>query len=74
VAVRGFYPSLHLNLAADYEKLGRPGDARRELVRARERTGALKDDDYGRAILAAIGRLELRLATSPGAPPAAGPP
>ncbi|MGP3948129.1 hypothetical protein [Streptomyces sp. 7N604] len=61
LAVRAFYPSLHLNLAADYEKLGQPAAARRELDRARERSSALGDDDYGDGIRAAIARLELRL-------------
>ncbi|MET7385752.1 hypothetical protein ACFYPT_21955 [Streptomyces sp. NPDC005529] len=61
LAVRAFYPSLHLNLAADYVKLGRSEAARRHLTRARGATGALTDDRYGDGVRAAIGRLELRI-------------
>ncbi|MEV7689277.1 hypothetical protein ACFW1F_07215 [Streptomyces bungoensis] len=59
--VRGFYPSLHLNLAADYLKLGRREAARAHLTRARGAAGTLADDGYGTAVRAAISRLELRL-------------
>jgi hypothetical protein len=58
---RAFYPSLHLNLAADYVKLGRSEAARSHLRRAREAVGALGNDRYGDGVRAAIGRLELRL-------------
>ncbi|MEU1018457.1 hypothetical protein ABZ383_08860 [Streptomyces sp. NPDC005900] len=58
LAVRGFYPSLHLNLAADYLKLGRPEAARSHLRRARGAVDALEDDGYGNGIRAAIARLE----------------
>ncbi|MFI1966405.1 hypothetical protein ACH429_20235 [Streptomyces pathocidini] len=61
LAVRAFYPSLHLNLAADYAQLGRPGAARHELARARACAGALGDDEYGDGIRAEIARLELEL-------------
>ncbi|MCZ4103162.1 hypothetical protein G3I60_42480 [Streptomyces sp. SID13666] len=61
LAVRGFYPSLHLNLAADYLKVGERELARNHLVRARSAAGALGDDDYGDGLRAAIGRMELRL-------------
>ncbi|MGV4982029.1 hypothetical protein ACWC0C_16135 [Streptomyces sp. NPDC001709] len=60
-SVRGFFPSLHLNLAADYVKLGRAEAARSCLRRAREAAGGLADDGYGDGVRAAIGRLELRL-------------
>ncbi|MER7837968.1 hypothetical protein ABTY98_19235 [Streptomyces sp. NPDC096040] len=61
-ALRGFYPSLHLNLAADYVKLGRAEAARTHLHRARgAATEALGDDGYGDGVRAAISRLELRL-------------
>ena len=62
--MRALYPSLHLNLAADYVKLGRPEAARTHLRRARGATGALADDSYGDGVRAAIGRLELRLRDS----------
>lgn len=65
LAVRAFYPSLHLNLAADYVKLRRPATARIHLDRARDTSGVLAedgaDDGYGGGVRAAIGRLELRL-------------
>ncbi|WP_405784374.1 hypothetical protein [Streptomyces sp. NBC_00859] len=60
-AVRGFYPSLHLNLAADYLKLHRREAARVHLERARSTTGALAEDGYGDGVRAAIERLEWRL-------------
>ncbi|MFJ9710033.1 hypothetical protein [Streptomyces sp. NPDC101234] len=59
--LRGFYPSLHLNLAADYVKLGRTEAARSHLHRARGAAGALGEDGYGDGVRAAISRLELRL-------------
>lgn len=64
-AVRVFYPSLHLNLAADYVKLQRPQAARLHLGLARDASGALAedgvDDGYARGVRAAIERLEGRL-------------
>ncbi|MEU9454212.1 hypothetical protein [Streptomyces sp. NPDC048277] len=59
--LRGFYPSLHLNLAADYVKLGRTEAARSHLHRARGAAATLGDDGYGDGVWAAISRLELRL-------------
>ncbi|MFE9613567.1 hypothetical protein [Streptomyces sp. NPDC006012] len=73
--VRGFYPSLHLNLAADYAKLGRPDAARSQLRRARGAAVALADDGYGDGVRAAIGELARRLGETdppddePGEPP-----
>ncbi|MET7452890.1 hypothetical protein ABZT03_13520 [Streptomyces sp. NPDC005574] len=61
LAVRALYPSLHLNLAADYVKLGRAEVARTHLRRARAAADALADDTYGDGVRAAISRLELRL-------------
>lgn len=74
LAVRALYPSLHLNLAADYVKLGRSDAARTHLRRARGAAVALPEDPYGDGVRAAIGRLELRLGDggSPGS--AWGPP
>ncbi|MEV7414049.1 hypothetical protein [Streptomyces sp. NPDC089919] len=60
-AVRAFYPSLHLNLAADYLKLRRPQAARTHLDRARAATSALGEDGYGDGVRAAIHRMELRM-------------
>ncbi|WP_330176968.1 hypothetical protein OG875_27815 [Streptomyces sp. NBC_01498] len=68
--LRAFYPSLHLNLAADYLKLHRPDTARLHLSLAREAAHALGDDGdaapgredaYGDGVRAAIRRLERRL-------------
>jgi hypothetical protein len=71
--VRGFIPSLHLNLAADYVKLGRREAARGHLSRARGTAQALGDDPYGRGVRAAMDRLERELSTGGGEPPV-GPP
>ncbi|MET9556529.1 hypothetical protein [Streptomyces sp. NPDC006645] len=60
-AVRAFYPSLHLNLAADYLKLQRPDAARLHLSQARAAVNVLGDDGYGNGVRTAIGRLESRL-------------
>lgn len=60
-AVRSFYPSLHLNLAADYMKLARPEAARLHLDRARDAADVLGDDGYGDGVRAGIDRLERRL-------------
>jgi hypothetical protein len=60
-AVRALYPSLHLNLAADYVKLGRSEAARTHLRRARGAADVLADDSYGDGVRAAISRLESRL-------------
>ncbi|MFH8493432.1 hypothetical protein [Streptomyces coeruleorubidus] len=61
LAVRAFYPSLHLNLAADYDRLGHRDAARAHLRRARGAAAALTDDPYGEGVRAAIRRLESRL-------------
>ncbi|MFF5498742.1 hypothetical protein [Streptomyces aquilus] len=67
LAVRALYPSLHLNLAADYVKLDRSDAARTHLRRARGAADVLADDSYGDGVRAAISRLELRLGEgSPG--------
>ncbi|MFJ4971658.1 hypothetical protein [Streptomyces sp. NPDC088755] len=70
LAVQAFYPSLHLNLAADYLKLQRPDAARIHLRQARDAADALdgagpggRDGHGGRGggVRAAIERLELRM-------------
>ncbi|USQ87064.1 hypothetical protein NFX46_27100 [Streptomyces phaeoluteigriseus] len=60
-AVRALYPSLHLNLAADYVKLGRTEAARTHVRKARRAARGLRDDTYGDGVRAAISRMELRL-------------
>ncbi|MFE1251136.1 tetratricopeptide repeat protein [Streptomyces sp. NPDC058735] len=61
LAVRAFYPSLHLNLADVYARLGRRDAARSHLRRARESASALPGDRHGESVWAAIARLESRL-------------
>ncbi|MGA5898775.1 hypothetical protein [Streptomyces venetus] len=61
LAVRAFYPSLHLSLAADYAGLGQPDAARTHLRRARSAAADLADDSYGEGVRAAIRRWESRL-------------
>ncbi|KAB2971591.1 hypothetical protein F8R89_05720 [Streptomyces sp. SS1-1] len=64
-ALKALYPSLHLNLAADYVKLDRAEAARAHLRRARGAAGALGDDSYGDGVRAEIRRLERRLGGTP---------
>lgn len=60
-AVRGFYPALYLRLAADYARLGRIAEARRELAEARVAAGRAGDGDFAAGVRAGIGRLAARL-------------
>ncbi|MFE0822495.1 hypothetical protein [Streptomyces sp. NPDC058847] len=77
LAARALYPSLHLNLAADYDRLGHREAARLHLRRARTAAGALAFDRYGEGVRAAIDRLARRLAdagpTGDAGPPTDGP-
>ncbi|TQF69387.1 hypothetical protein FK531_11700 [Rhodococcus spelaei] len=59
--VRGFYPSLHLNLAADYVKVGDEDAARAHLDAAESVSSALADDGYGATIRGGISRLREQL-------------
>ncbi|MEV6862819.1 hypothetical protein AB0M44_17695 [Streptosporangium subroseum] len=59
--VRGFYPSLHLNLGEAYRKLGDLGHARDHLERGRAAIDALGDDGYGKMIRAGLEGLADRL-------------
>ena len=61
LAVRGFYPSLHLNLADDYARLGRPAEAHEHLVRAEQASADLPADGYGDLIRSGITALRERL-------------
>ncbi|PZT69191.1 hypothetical protein DN402_19050 [Streptomyces sp. SW4] len=61
LAIRGFYPSLHLNLAADYHKLGDDDRARAHLTQAHHHADALGDDGYGAGIRSALQRLSSEL-------------
>ena len=62
LAVQNFYPSLHLNLADVYRRLGGGPQARRHLALAQAAVGALDDDGYGRMIREGIARCAARLA------------
>jgi hypothetical protein len=62
LAVRGFYPSLHLNVADDCRRLGRLDDARRHLGLAEAALPDLPDGGYGDLIRSGIARLRERLA------------
>jgi hypothetical protein len=61
LAARALYPSLHLNLAADYDRLGHRDAARAHLRRARGAARTLAADRYGEGVRAAIERLGARL-------------
>jgi hypothetical protein len=61
LAVRGFYPSLHLNLAADHAKLGDPAAARRHLDRAEAALPDLPPGGYGDMIRGGVRRLRAEL-------------
>lgn len=62
--VAGFYPSLHLNLAECYRKLGEIDNARAHLRLGAQAVGALADDNYGRMIKEGFERLSQRLAST----------
>ncbi|WP_040780583.1 hypothetical protein [Nocardia pneumoniae] len=59
--VAGFYPSLHLNLADDYRRLGSFTAAQREIDAARDRLHALCDDGYGTLIRTAVEEVEVAI-------------
>ncbi|MFF4607703.1 hypothetical protein ACFY12_33820 [Streptomyces sp. NPDC001339] len=61
VALRAFFPSLHLNIAADYAALDRPADAHAQLRRARASVSALADGEYRQSLRDAIDQLQLRI-------------
>lgn len=63
--VPALYPSLHLNLADCYRRLGDLDRARRHLEEARAGIDALGDDDYGRLIRSGLERLTRDLTTDP---------
>jgi len=73
LAVRAFYPSLHLSLAADYAGLDRPDAARSHLRQARGASVHLADDAYGDGIRTAIEQLAAQLGEGAGGE-ALGPP
>ncbi len=52
--VAAFYPSLHLNLADNFRRLGSFDAAADHLARAEDRCTALPDDAYGEMIRSAV--------------------
>ncbi|MFC9471541.1 hypothetical protein ACWF99_10335 [Nocardia sp. NPDC055002] len=60
--VAGFYPSLHLNLADNFRRLGAFPAATRHLDAARERLDILPDDDYGAVIRGVVAELAVSIA------------
>ena len=59
--VAGFYPSLHLNVAAAHHALGQSSEARHHLDRAAQSCEHLADNGYGRMIRGAVERLRAEL-------------
>ncbi|AYF74556.1 hypothetical protein D7D52_12535 [Nocardia yunnanensis] len=62
LSVRGFYPSLHLNLADNYRRLGAFDTAHQHLEAARARLDDLPEDGYGLGVRAGIANVEAALA------------
>ena len=60
--VAGLFPSLHLNLAECYRRLGDLGRAREHLRQAQTGIGALRDDPYAQLIKGGLDRLTQLLA------------
>jgi hypothetical protein len=61
LSVPAFMPSLYLNLADDYRKLGDLALSRQHLALAQESISSLADDSYGRMIRRGIESLAARL-------------
>lgn len=61
MTLASFMPSLHLNLAADYERLGDLARARSHAVAAEQAAGALQTTDLGELTRQAIARIIRRL-------------
>ncbi|MBM7459997.1 hypothetical protein ACIBED_06890 [Rhodococcus coprophilus] len=61
--IRGFYPSLHLNLADDYRRLGDFDSAAGHLTAARSYSDALTADGYGAGVLGGIDNVAAAIAT-----------
>ncbi|ANS30331.1 hypothetical protein R1CP_28480 [Rhodococcus opacus] len=59
--VAGFYPSLHLNVAAAHHALGQSSEARHHLDRAAQSCEHLPENGYGRTIRGAVERLRAEL-------------
>jgi hypothetical protein len=66
-SARAFYPSLHLNLADVYRRIGHRDKAREHIALGLETLGSLDDDSYRRTIRDALERVERKLAIRPSA-------
>jgi hypothetical protein len=68
LSVRGFFPSLHLNLADDYRRLGQVGKAREHLALSKELVDALPHTELGGMLRRGIARMadDLGDAAAPG--------
>ena len=71
-SVAAFYPSLHLNLADVYRRLGDREKAREHISFAQDAVVALGDDGYGRLVREGIARTAARLVEEPPGRHAAG--
>jgi hypothetical protein len=60
-SARGLYPSLHLNLADVYERLGKRHEAYEHIRRGRSMIDELREDGYKAMIRDALNRIEQRL-------------
>lgn len=60
MTLASFFPSLHLNLAASYEKLGRMSDAAKHAEYAHQAAHALPDSPLGHMTAQAIARIRER--------------
>jgi hypothetical protein len=67
--VAGFQPSLHLNVADCYRRLGKPDIARQHLDKGNAALCALGNDGYATMISGGLQRLAQRLATASSAGP-----
>lgn len=63
-SVNGLRPSLHLNLADGYHRMGDNALAREHLTEGQTVLWALKDDGYGKMIRAGLDNLAQRLTTA----------
>jgi len=61
--VRGFYPSLYLNMGHSYELLGNQSEANRYYEMAAERATELPEDRYGTIVREGIAKGKQRMGT-----------
>lgn len=73
LAVAGFYPSLHLNLADDYRRLGSFDAAAEHIDAAREHIPHLPQDAYGAFLRTAVEEVAEAIARRDTAPRASAP-